>query len=90
VLLYVTTAAVSVIRSELLHDRVSAERRATMVSTLSISQQAGNLVSSLTLARLADDAGIPRVWAIGAALLVVQAALLLLVRPSARPTASVT
>jgi MFS family permease len=90
VLLYVTTAAVSVIRSELLHDRVSAERRATMVSTLSISQQAGNLVSSLTLARLADDAGIPRVWAIGAALLAVQAALLLLVRPSARPTASVT
>jgi MFS family permease len=89
-LLYVTTAAVSVIRSELLHDRVSAERRATMVSTLSISQQAGNLVSSLTLARLANDAGIPLVWAIGAALLVLQAALLMLVRPSARPTASVT
>jgi MFS family permease len=81
---YAATAAFSVIRSELLHDRVSSERRATMVSTLSISQQAGNLVSSLTLARLADAAGIPVVWAIGAALYVVQAALIALVRPLAR------
>jgi len=79
--LYATTAAVSVIRSELLHDRVSSERRATMVSTLSISQQAGNLVSSLTLARVADVVGIPLVWAIGAGLFVLQAALIALVRP---------
>ena len=81
--LYATTAALSVIRSELLHDRVPGERRATMVSTLSLSQQAGNLVSSLTLARLADQAGIRLVWAIGAGLFVVQAALIALVRPAA-------
>jgi MFS family permease len=80
-LLYATTAAHSVVRSELLHDRVPSAHRATMVSTLSISQQAGNLVSSLTLARLADVIGIPFVWAIGAGLFVLQAALVSLVRP---------
>lgn len=85
--LYAATAAVSVIRSELLHDRVTGERRATMVSTLSVSQQTANLVSSLTLARLAEAAGIPLVWAIGAALCVLQAALISLVRP--RPLADV-
>lgn len=86
-LLYAAFPAFSVLRSELLHDRVTAERRATMVSTLSISQQAGNLVSSLTLARLADAEGIPVVWAIGAGLLVLQAALIALVRPrAAAPT----
>lgn len=82
--LYATTAAFSVIRSELLHDRVSSERRTTMLSTLSLSQQAGNLVSSLTLARLADVAGIRFVWAIGAGLFVLQAALITRVGP--RPT----
>jgi hypothetical protein len=79
--LYTTTAAVSVLRSELLHNRVSGDRRATMVSTLSVSQQGGNLVSSLTLARLADVAGIPLVWALGAGLFILQAALMALVRP---------
>ena len=81
--LYAAVGAVGVLRSELLHDRVQGERRATMVSTLSVSQQAGNLVSSLTLARLADAAGIPLVWAIAAGLIVLQAALIALVRPLA-------
>ena len=79
--LYATTAAVSVIRSELLHDRVSGDRRATMVSTLSMSQQGGNLFASLTLARLADVAGIPLAWSIGAGLFVIQATLFAHVRP---------
>jgi hypothetical protein len=52
-----------------------------MVATLSMSQQAGNLFASLTLTRLADVAGIPLVWGIGASLFVIQATLFALVRP---------
>lgn len=79
-LLYVGLASAHVLRAELLHDRVPAARRATMLSMLSLSQQAGSLVSSLVLARVAQMAGIPVAWIIGALTLVAAGGLMLVIR----------
>ena len=78
--LYMIGAIRSVAESELLHERVPASRRATMVSVQSLSQQSGGLIASLGLTRVAAAASIPAAWGVGAALLVLAAALLLLVQ----------
>jgi hypothetical protein len=51
-----------------------------MVSVQSLSQQSGGLIASLGLTRVAAAAGIPAAWGVGAVLLVLAAALLLLVQ----------
>jgi MFS family permease len=78
--LYMIGAIRSVAESELLHERVPASRRATMVSVQSLSQQSGGLIASLGLTRVAAAASIPAAWGVGAVLLVLAAALLLLVQ----------
>jgi MFS family permease len=63
----------SVLRQEMLHEWVPAERRATMVSVDSLAGQLGNVVASLVVARIAGVIGIPGGWLIGAGALVVGA-----------------
>jgi MFS family permease len=78
--LYMIGATRSVAESELLHERVPASHRATMVSVQSLAQQSGGVIASLGLTRFAAAAGIPAAWGVGAALLVLAAALLLLIQ----------
>jgi hypothetical protein len=54
----------------------SGGRRATMVSVQSLCMQGGNAIASLTLTRLAQAAGVPVAWAVGAGLLALTAGLL--------------
>lgn len=77
---YLVAAIRTVAESELLHERVPASGRATMVSVRSLSQQGGAFVASLGLTRVAAAAGIPVAWGLGAALLLLAVALLLLIR----------
>jgi MFS family permease len=86
---YMACATRIVAENELLHDHVPARNRATMVSAQSLAQQTGGLIASLGLTRVAATASIPLAWAIGAAVLLPAAALLLLVHPhpdDAEPT----
>jgi Major Facilitator Superfamily len=76
---YMVCATRIVAENELLHEHVPARSRATIVSAQSLSQQTGGVVASLGLTRVAATAGIPVAWAIGAALLLPAAALLLVV-----------
>jgi MFS family permease len=76
---YMLCATRIVAENELLHEHVPAHSRATMVSAQSLSQQAGGVITSLGLTRVAATAGIPAAWGIGAALLLPATALLLLV-----------
>lgn len=73
---YFANALGSVAAAEVLHERVQADRRATMVSVQSLTQQAGNVIASVGLTRVADAAGIPAAWVVGAVVLVAAAALL--------------
>lgn len=57
------------VENELLHDQVSADVRTTVLSIKSLSLQAGGLVASLTIARLAEAAGISVAWWVAAGVL---------------------
>ncbi|MCZ7534008.1 MAG: MFS transporter [Acidimicrobiia bacterium] len=57
------------VENELLHDQVSANVRTTVLSIKSLSLQAGGLVASLTIARLAEAAGISTAWWVAASVL---------------------
>lgn len=85
--LYLAIAAAGVLEAELLHERVPTERRATVVSMLSLSQESGNLLSSLVLARVANAAGIPLAWSIAAVTFVVAAGLTTAISNSRAPVA---
>lgn len=84
VVLYSVGATQQVLLAELLHDRVPADRRATMVSVQSLCMQTGNVIAGLTLTRVAAAAGIPTAWTVGAVLLLVPSGLLALVARATR------
>lgn len=84
VVLYGVGATQQVLLAELLHDRVPADRRATMVSVQSLCMQTGNVIAALTLTRVAAAAGIPAAWTVGAVLLLVPSGLLALVARAMR------
>ena len=63
----------------MLHDRVPADRRATMVSVQSLTQQIGNVIASITEAWVAAAAGIPTAWLLGAVVLAASSVLLALI-----------
>lgn len=73
---YALGALRSVAEAEVLHERVPAERRATMVSVQSLTQQVGNVIASVTLTRVATASGIPTAWLVGAGVLVIASVLL--------------
>lgn len=77
--IYSANALGSVAAAEVLHERVQADRRATMVSVQSLTQQAGNVIASVGLTRVADAAGIPTAWLVGAVVLVAASVLLALI-----------
>jgi MFS family permease len=77
--LYGLNAMRAVAEAEVLHERVPADRRATMVSVQSLTQQVGNVIASVALTRVAAAAGIPTAWIVGAVVLVLAAVLLALV-----------
>jgi MFS family permease len=76
---YTLGALRSVAEAEMLHERVPADRRATMVSVRSLTEQVGNVVASIGLTRVAAASGIPTAWLIGAGVLVAASVLLLLI-----------
>lgn len=76
---YALGALRSVAEAEMLHERVPAERRATMMSVQSLTEQVGNVIASITLTRVAAAAGIPTAWLVGAAVLVAASVVLALV-----------
>jgi MFS family permease len=55
---YAAVGVVEPLHQELLHEAVPSGVRATMLSASSLAEQVGGVVSGLTLARLAQDAGI--------------------------------
>jgi len=73
---YFLGALRGVAEAELLHERVPADRRATMVSVQSLTQQVGNVIASVVLTRVAAASGIPTAWLVGAVVLVASAILL--------------
>ncbi|WP_079316306.1 MFS transporter [Microbispora sp. GKU 823] len=83
VLLFTALAVASLLRSELLHQRVAADRRATVMSVDSLQLQFGGMLSSLCLVPLAGIAGVGPAWALTA--VVVLASALLYVRLPAGP-----
>lgn len=85
---YGAGAITSVATREMLHERVPAGRRATLLSVESLCEQTGNVIASLALTRVAAAFGIPFAWSVGAVLLVVVGVLLLFVAddPSDGPT----
>ncbi|MBB2746821.1 UNVERIFIED_ORG: hypothetical protein FHR35_006689 [Microbispora rosea subsp. rosea] len=84
VLLFTALAVASLLRTELLHQRVAADRRATVMSVDSLQLQFGGLLSSLCLVPLSGIAGVGPVWALTA--VVVLASALLYVRLPVSPT----
>ncbi|MEU6431453.1 MFS transporter [Microbispora sp. NPDC046973] len=83
VLLFTALAVASLLRSELLHQRVAAERRATVMSVDSLQLQFGGMLSSLFLVPLSGVAGVGPAWMLTA--VVVLASALLYVRLPAGP-----
>ncbi|MFG1866227.1 MFS transporter [Microbispora bryophytorum] len=83
VLLFTALAVASLLRSELLHQRVAADRRATVMSVDSLQLQFGGMLSSLCLVPLSGIAGVGPVWVLTA--VVVLASALLYVRLPAGP-----
>jgi hypothetical protein len=73
---YAFGALGGVAEAELLHERVPADRRATMVSVQSLTQQVGNVIAGVVLTRIAAAAGIPAAWLVGAVVLAASAMLL--------------
>ena len=73
---YVFGALGGVAEAELLHERVPADRRATMVSVQSLTHQVGNVIAGVVLTRVAAAAGIPAAWLVGAVMLAASAILL--------------
>ncbi|HSJ44738.1 MAG TPA: MFS transporter [Euzebyales bacterium] len=73
---YALGALRSVAEAEMLHERVPAQRRATMVSAQSLTEQVGNVIASIALTRVAAAAGIPTAWVVGAVVLVAASVLL--------------
>ncbi|GAB3911181.1 hypothetical protein GCM10027612_88130 [Microbispora bryophytorum subsp. camponoti] len=78
VLLFTALAVATLLRSELLHQRVAADRRATVMSVDSLQLQFGGMLSSLCLVPLSGIVGVGPVWVLTA--VVVLASALLYVR----------
>lgn len=76
-LVYTGNGASSPAHMSLLHRRVGARQRATLVSVNSLGGQLGAAAGSLTLMALADGAGIPAAWVMAGALLLASAPLYL-------------
>ncbi|WP_036331187.1 hypothetical protein, partial [Microbispora sp. ATCC PTA-5024] len=78
VVLFAALSVAGLIRSELVHNRVTSAQRATVMSVDSLQLQFGGLLSALFLVPLAGAAGPGVAWAVTAA--VVVASSLLFVR----------
>ena len=75
VLSYVIGGVPGPLTTEVMHERVDATRRATLVSVGSLALQLGALTGSLLVPRLAQWAGFPYGWAMATLALLVAAAL---------------
>lgn len=87
VVLFTGLAVVTLLRSELVHRRVPARRRATVMSVDSLHLQFGGMLSSLCLVPLSGVAGAGPVWILTA--VAVLASALLYVRLPASPVPAV-
>lgn len=67
-------------RSEILHNLVTADVRATMVSVQSLTLQAGGVIGTLTLSQLAEAWSIPAAWLVAGAVFGASTMLILGVR----------
>jgi Major Facilitator Superfamily len=85
---YLLLGGASPLKAELLHHRVDAAQRSTMVSLQSLASQLFGIVGSFALPALAAVAGLPLAWTAAAALLAV-AALLLLGIPDRPPAPAI-
>lgn len=79
-LLYLVNAAGWPLRQQLMHTRVTAEHRTTTVSVASLALQAGGIVGSLAVARLADVTSHTAGFAVAVAALLFAAAVSLRLR----------
>jgi hypothetical protein len=84
VVMFATVTVAEIVRAEMLHQRVSAARRATMMSVDSLQLQLGGLAGSLVLGLLAARAGTAASWWVVAGVLLLSA-LLYLRLPAERP-----
>lgn len=80
--MYAGVAAHALLRAEIMHGRVGAEQRATLMSIDSLALQAGAFAGSVGLGALADRAGAGAAWWAGSGVLLL--ASLLYVRLRAR------
>jgi hypothetical protein len=85
VLAYVLAGVPGPLAMEVLHDRVDAPRRATLVSVNSLALQLGVLGGSLTVPRLASQAGFGYGWLAATVALFFAAVLTLAARGGAEP-----
>ncbi len=84
---YLLLGGAGPLKAELLHHRVDAAQRSTMVSLQSLAGQLFGILGSFALPALAAVAGLPLAWAAAAAVLAL-AALLLLGIPDRPPAAN--
>lgn len=85
VLAYVLAGVPGPLATEVLHERVDAARRATLVSVDSLALQLGVLAGSLTVPRLAGHAGYQYGWFAATVALLAAAVLTVIVRRGAEP-----
>ena len=64
---YLFHGALWPVAHDLLHAAVPGAQRSTMLSAISLAGQAGGLIASLLLTRVAQAAGIPVAWGVGGA-----------------------
>ncbi|MEW9532056.1 MFS transporter [Microbispora sp. NPDC049125] len=84
--LFAALSVAMLLRDELMHKRVAADRRATVMSVDSLQLQFGALPASLCLVPLAGALGVGAAWAVVS--VIVLASALLFVRLPERPAAS--
>ncbi|GGL18557.1 hypothetical protein Sme01_72760 [Sphaerisporangium melleum] len=87
VVMFATVTVAEIVRAEMLHQRVSSARRATMMSVDSLQLQLGGMAGSLALGLLAARAGTAASWWVAAGVLLLSAPLYLRL-PAARPAAT--
>ncbi|WP_166535258.1 MFS transporter [Blastococcus xanthinilyticus] len=89
-LFYLVNAAGWPLRQQLMHTRVTAEHRATTVSVAALALQAGGIVGSLVVARIAEATSITTGFGVAVAALLLAALVCLRLRVPAAPVGAGT
>jgi len=86
--LYLLIAVAGPLRNELLHNRVSAAHRSTILSVKSLVLQAAGVAGGLALPRLAEASGFGWAWVVAAVVVLLGSLFLLRLPVDARPGSS--